>query len=137
MYLLGMNKFQKRLMKISRVDCSALVLGSAFGQLAQILDIFNSVFVVEAAVPAIKAKNLIYKEDFDRLASISDIGMILVDLTHVAQLAQIQSVWQKNLAKVCVEGDDRIDKQLAKPLYDTGWACTSLQGMFHVWEKFI
>lgn len=137
MYLLDMNKLQKRLMKIPRVNSSALVLGSAFGQLEQILDIFDSVFVVVSDLPTIKAKNLIYKEDFDRLTSISDIGIILIDLTHIAQLPQIQSVWQKNLAKVCVQGNDRIDKHLAKPLYDTGWYCTSLQGMFHVWEKYI
>lgn len=137
MYLLDMNKFKKRLMKIPRVNSSALVLGAAFGQLEQILDIFDSVFVIDYNVPAIKAKNLIHKEDFDRIASISDIGIILVDLSNLAQLAQIQPIWQKNLSKVCVEGNERIDKHLAKPLYDTGWACTSLQGMFHVWEKYI
>lgn len=137
MYLLDMNKFKKRLMKIPRVNSSALVLGAAFGQLEQILDIFDSVFVIDHNVPAIKAKNLIHKEDFDRIASISDIGIILVDLSNLAQLAQIQPIWQKNLSKVCVEGNERIDKHLAKPLYDTGWACTSLQGMFHVWEKYI
>jgi hypothetical protein len=53
-----MNKIQKRLRKLSRNNTHALVLGSAFGILDQILEIYDTVFVVSESPPAIKAKNL-------------------------------------------------------------------------------
>ena len=57
-----MTKFKKRLHKLSRNHAHALVLGSAFGILDQVVEIYNTVFVVSAEQPAFKAKNLVYKE---------------------------------------------------------------------------
>jgi hypothetical protein len=45
-------------------------------------------------------------------------------------------LWKKDNSIIFVEGGDRIDNTIAKPLYDSGWACTSLQGIFHVWEHY-
>lgn len=130
-----MHKFQKRLAKLSGPNKNAMVIGTAFGQLQQILSVYHSIFLIQTDLPMIKAKNLIYKEDFDRLRDVNDVSILFVDLQYVADLEKLQVVWQKNLAKVCIEGNDRIAKELAQPLYNTGWGCTSLQGMFHVWEK--
>ena len=48
----------------------------------------------------------------------------------------IEALWKKHNSKIFVEGGVRIDNAIAKPLYDSGWACTSLQGIFHVWEHY-
>jgi hypothetical protein len=55
MYLWVMNKIQKTLRKLSPNNTHALVLGSAFGILDQVLEIYDTVFVVSASPPAIKA----------------------------------------------------------------------------------
>ena len=131
-----MNKFQKRLSKLSRNRAHALVLGSAFGMLDQVVEIYETVFVISATRPDTKAKNLIYKEDFVKLDHIQNIATILVDLKEVGNLDNIQSTWVKHNSVVFIEGDAKIDKFMAKSLYDVGWACTSHQGIFHVWEYY-
>jgi hypothetical protein len=131
-----MNKFQKRLMKLSRSNTHALVLGSAFGMLDQVLEIYDTVFVVSAVQPNIKAKNLVYKENFVKLDHLQDMSSIFVDVDQLDHLDKVEAMWRKHNAKLFVEGGDRVENEKVKILYDSGWACTSLQGTFHVWEHY-
>ena len=131
-----MTKFKKRLHKLSRNHAHALVLGSAFGILDQVVEIYDTVFVVSTAPPAIKAKNLVYKETFVKLDHIQNIASIFIDQNELCNLDKVEALWKKHNSIIFIEGDIRIDKTIAKPLYDSGWACTSLQGIFHVWEHY-
>ncbi len=131
-----MTKFQKRIHKLSRNNVHALVLGSAFGILDQVVEIYDTVFVVSADQPPVRAKNLVYKETFVKLDHIHDIASIFIDHTELCNLDKVEALWKKHNSKIFVEGDVRIDNIIAKPLYDSGWACTSLQGIFHVWEHY-
>jgi hypothetical protein len=131
-----MNKFQKRLMKLSRNNTHALVLGSAFGILDQILEIYDTVFVVSTVPPDIKAKNLVYKENFVKLDHLQDMSSIFVDIDQLDHLDKVEVIWRKHNSKLFVEGGDRVENEKVKILYDSGWACTSLQGIFHVWEHY-
>jgi hypothetical protein len=131
-----MTKFQKRLHKLSRNNAHALVLGSAFGILDQVVGIYNTVFVISAVPPAVKAKNLVYKETFVKLDHIQNIASIFIDHSELCNLDKVEAVWKTHNSKIFIEGGVRIDNTIAKPLYDSGWACTSLQGIFHVWEHY-
>jgi hypothetical protein len=131
-----MNKFQKRLMKLSRNHTHALVLGSAFGILDQILEVYGTVFVISEAPPAIKARNLIYKENFVKLDHLQDMTSIFVDIDQLDHLDKVEVIWRKHNSKLFVEGTDRVENNKVKILYDSGWACTSLQPWFHVWEQY-
>ena len=131
-----MNKFQKRLHKLSRNNAHALVLGSAFGILDQVVEIYDTVFVVSADQPPVRAKNLVYKETFVKLDHIQNIASIFIDHTELCNLDKVEALWKKHNSIVFVEGGVRIDNAIAKPLYDSGWACTSLHGIFHVWEYY-
>jgi hypothetical protein len=130
-----MNKFQKRLSKISRKHTNALVIGKAFGYLTDIINIYASVFVINENVDGLKAKNLIYRENIDRLSNITDIGAIFLDLNDLDKLESLMTVWQKHNSVVFIEGDSVISREFSLPLYQSGWRCTSLQGIFHVWEQ--
>ena len=131
-----MNKIQKRLRKLSRNNTHALVLGSAFGILDQILEVYNTVFVIDESPPAIKAKNLVYKETFVKLDHLQDMSSIFVDINQLDNLDKIEVIWRNHNSKLFVEGGDRVENDKVKILYDSGWACTSLQGTFHVWEHY-
>jgi hypothetical protein len=130
-----MNKFQKRLCKLDKTQINAVVIGTAFGYLETILGIYATVFVIAENVPTVKAKNLVYKENFDNLNAITEVSAIFFDLNQLDQLAMIKDCWQRNKSKIIIEGDDPIGREFSKPLYDTSWGCTSKQGSFHVWEK--
>ena len=131
-----MTKYQKRLHKLSRNNAHALVLGSAFGILDQVVEIYDTVFVVSADQPPVRAKNLVYKETFVKLDHIQNIASIFIDYTELCNLDKVEALWKKHNSIIFIEGDVRIDNAVAKPLYDSGWACTSLQGIFHVWEHY-
>jgi hypothetical protein len=130
-----MNKFQKRVSKISRKHTNALVLGKAFGYLAEVINIYESVFVIDENADGLKAKNLIYRENIYRLSNITDIGAIFLDLNDLDKLELLMTVWQTHNSKIFVEGGLAISREFSQPLYNSGWRCTSLQGVFHVWEK--
>jgi hypothetical protein len=112
------------------------VLGSAFGILDQILEIYDTVFVVSESPPAIKAKNLVYKENFVKLDHLQDMSSIFVDINQLEHLDKIEIIWRKHNSKLFVEGNDRVENDKVKILYNSGWACTSLQRWFHVWEQY-
>lgn len=130
-----MTKFQKRVQKVSRPNESAVVIGSGFGHLTEILEIFNTVFVLGGEKPEIKSKNLVYKESYQNLNNITLISAIFFDLKDIDKLEDFKTFWQRNNSVVIIEGDDPIGREFSKSLYDSQWGCTSLQGFFHVWEQ--
>ena len=130
-----MTKFQKRLSKLTKNNTSALVVGTAFGQISQILNMYSTVFVVNEDMLELKARNLIYRQTIDRLSHLVNVGIVFLDIKHIDKLENLQSFWKKNNSLVLIEGNDAISRELSKPLYDSGWRCTSLQGIFHVWEQ--
>ena len=130
-----MTKFAKRLKKLSGYTENALVVGKAFGNLDQLLEIYTNVFVVDEDPPSAKAKNLIYKENFNDLNVLTQVGVIFIDLDKIEKLEILEDFWQRHKSTIFVEGNDCILRHLSKPLFKTGWQCTSLQGIYHVWEK--
>jgi len=129
-----MDKFEKRLRKISNGYNNALVIGNSFGHLEKILTIYSTVFVIDK-LPAIKAKNLVYRENFDHLDNVVQVSAVFFDLDELEHLSNLKDCWQRNNAVVIIEGNEPIGREFSKPLYDSGWGCTSLQGFFNVWEK--
>ena len=130
-----MAKFAKRLRKLSGYTENALVVGKAFGNLDQLLEIYINVFVIDDSPPAAKARNLIYKENFNDLNVLTQVGAIFIDLDKIEKLEILEDFWQRHRSTIFVEGNDCILRHLSKPLFKTGWQCTSLQGIYHVWEK--
>ena len=130
-----MTKFAKRLKKLSGYTENALVVGKAFGNLDQLLEIYTNVFVVDEDPPSAKARNLIYKENFNDLNVLTQVGAIFIDLDKIDKLDILEDFWQRHRSTIFVEGNDCILRHLSKPLFKTGWQCTSLQGIYHVWEK--
>ena len=130
-----MAKFAKRLRKLSGYTENALVVGKAFGNLDQLLKIYTNVFVIDGEPPFSKARNLIYKENFDDLNALIQVGAIFIDLDKIDKLEILEDFWQRHRSTVFIEGNECILRHLSKPLFKTGWQCTSLQGIYHVWEK--
>ena len=130
-----MAKFEKRLRKLSGYTENALVVGTAFGNLDQLLEIYTNVFVINDKPSFTKARNLIYKENFNDLNALIQVGAIFIDLDKIDKLETLEDFWQRHRSTVFIEGNECILRHLSKPLFKTGWQCTSLQGIYHVWEK--
>lgn len=130
-----MNKFQKRIGKVGKKFDHALVVGTGFGNLNDILEIFRSVFMVNSVPFEKKSKKIIYRENLDNITQIPNINFIFFDLEQIHQLENLKDCWVRNESLVIIEGNDPIGREFSGPLYKTRWGCTSQQGTFHVWEK--
>ncbi len=130
-----MSKFIKRLNKLSQSNENALVIGTVFGNLEEILSNYKTVFVIGDEPPLVKSKNLVYRQNFDHLNQLTDISVIFFDLNKVYLLQTLKDVWQRNCSLVVIEGNDPIGREFSKPLYDTSWGCRQTLGSFHTWEQ--
>lgn len=129
-----MSKFQKRLKKLSDKTENCLVVGKGFGHLSDFIEIYKTVFVVDNQRPDIKAKNIVYRDNFDETSHMTDISCVFFDLSSLNYLETTCSIWTRCKSLVIIEGNDPIERHLSGPLYQFGWRCSNLQGFFHVWE---
>lgn len=130
-----MNKFQKRLKKISKNIENCLVVGQGFTHLDELIDMYGTVFVIDQTRPELKSKNLVFRDNFDDTSYMSGISTVFFDLASINKLEMSSSVWIRCKSFVIIEGDDPIERHFSAPLYRAGWECVSRQGFFHVWES--
>jgi hypothetical protein len=130
-----MNKFKKRLTKSVGDLQNAVVVGQGFGQLDSIVETFSTVFIFSWDRPNLKAKNLVFRENFNDLDPIRDISSIFIDLDQIQHLEKISQIWHKNKCTVLIEGNDPIGRNMSEPLYRDHFRCTDQQGIYHIWKR--
>ena len=130
-----MSKFLKRVKKLVDAHTGCLVVGNGFGYLPEILEVFETVFVVADKPPEIKHRRLVYRENFDTLSDLYGVQAVFFDLDQLDKLVYMPVIWTKNRTIVLIEGNDPIERTYSKPLYDHGFRCVELLGFFHMWKK--
>ena len=130
-----MSKFSKRISKLVDVPVNCLVVGNGFGFLEEILEVFQTVFVISLERPAIKDRKLIYRENFDNLSDMSNIQVVFVDLSYVDKLEMLPILWTRNKCLVAIEGNDPIERVHSGPLYQHSFRCVDVLGFFHLWKQ--
>jgi hypothetical protein len=130
-----MDKFEKKIRKLVSIPENALVVGSGIGNLSSIINMHDSVFIVDCDNQIIKSKKLIYREDINNLKEISNIRVIYVDIDKLHRLEVLKNQWQRHKSLVIVEGGEPIGRDVSNPLYNTSWGCVSVEKRFHVWER--
>jgi hypothetical protein len=130
-----MNKFKKRLTKIIGSPQNAVVVGQGFGQLETVLEIFDTVFIFSWELPNLRAKNLVFRENFNDLNPLHDISAIFIDLDQLQHLENMSQIWHKNKCSILIEGNDPIGRNLSGPLYRDHFRCTDQQEIYHIWKQ--
>lgn len=109
-----MASFSKKIRKLNKFPKNALIIGKAFGQLEELSEIFDSLFVVGSDNNLLRKRNIIYREDFEFLTSLPDIDFIFVDKDYFEQLLKINQIWRKNRSYLVTEGEAPPDKHIYK-----------------------
>jgi hypothetical protein len=130
-----MNKFKKRLTKIIGRPQNAAVVGQGFGQLSSILETFDTVFIFSWNQPNLRARNLVFRENFNDMNSLHDISAIFIDLDQLQHLENMSQIWHKNKCSVLIEGTDPIGRNLSGPLYRDHFRCIDQQESYHIWKQ--
>jgi hypothetical protein len=129
-----MNKLQKRLRKLVKNPENAAVLGHGFGRLDIMLDLFKTIFIFSWDSPPAKAKNLIFRENFDDLNPLSEISMVFIDLNQLHHIEKIMPVCVRNKSLIIIEGNEVIGRDLSKTLYINNYRAVDQHGFYHVWK---
>jgi hypothetical protein len=129
-----MNKITKRLRKLVKSPENAVVVGQGFGHLDIMLNLFKTIFIFSWDAPKVKAKNLIFRENFDDLSPLSEVSMVFVDLNQLQHLEKIIPVCIRHNSLIIVEGNDVIGRDLSKILYINNYRAVDQHGFYHVWK---
>jgi hypothetical protein len=130
-----MTKFSKRIRKINRSARNLLVIGTAFGNLEELLDSFDSVFVVGSNPPIFKKRNLIYRENYDDIHTLTDIDIILVDFDHSNFIPELTQVWRRTNPAIVVQGPDLISKDIQKILKSDHYNIVDVAKGYYLWKN--
>jgi hypothetical protein len=130
-----MTSLSKKIQKSKEPTKNAVVLGTAFDNLSDILEIFENVFVFSDQQPIIKKKNLVYRSTFDSLDTINEITHVFVDLNRVDDVPKIYSLLTRFHVNVLVEGEDLIERPQANVLWNIHYIPIETFKSHHLWIK--
>jgi hypothetical protein len=130
--MITMSKLEKKLSWHTTTLENAMVLGTGFEHLSEILTLFKTVFVFSEIAPQVKARNLIYRTDLTNLHLLTDISVMFVDLDQIKNLENYYSVWAANKSLICIEGADTITSAV---LTTNKYVVVDQHKRFHVWKR--
>lgn len=130
-----MNKFGKRIIKfIGRVQ-NCLVIGRGYDRLPEICETFQTVFIASDPRPEYKSKNLVFRESFETLNTLTEISVIFVDRDQIDKLKYTIPLWYQLKPYIFIEGGQTIDRELSKDLYEHHYRSIAELEVHHVWKS--
>lgn len=129
-----MTKFIKRLKKVTKEFDTALVVGTAFGNLNDLLDHFNTVFVIADSHPDIKAKNLVYRNFKSDINVLPGISVFFIDTEYNTIMSHYTHVLTKSKPMLVIGDSDHLDREHIRPLLAHGYKRISKQYDYHYWK---
>jgi hypothetical protein len=129
-----MSKFTKRLEKNSRVLENCIVVGSAFGNLESLCDIFNTVFVLSDGDRSFKRKNVVYREDFDDISILPNISVIFIDADKIDKIGKLKSAWTRYWPTIFIGSGEFIDRSYSKMLNGNHYEIVELYKDYQIWK---
>jgi len=129
-----MGKFSKRIKKISQHVRYGLVIGSGFGNLEDLLESTDTIFIVYPKEPLIKAKNLIYRENLETIHTLYDIDFVLIDADQTNLVRELIPLWKRNRCLLIIEGDPSNSSEQVKFLRKERFQVVDYTKKYHIWK---
>lgn len=132
-----MNKFQKRIAKNAKKSpMQCLVVGDGFSMLEEILEMFDTVFVLESTTDK-KTKNLITRKNIESTFDLLNVTTIFVDLNKLDLIEKLSPLISRNSPDIFIEGDEVIPRTVNANqfLYKIGYNALYKLGWCHQWSK--
>lgn len=132
-----MASLSKKLSKTKHDLINVLIVGKGIGGLNEIVEIFQSVFVIAPARPEIKARNLIYYENFSFISHLTGISFIIFDRDSLENLNKTIPIWSSCKPLIIIEGEEIIERPTADILYQFGYRPWERNKKYHIWKSKI
>lgn len=130
-----MTKFQKRLTKILPKMQDCVVFGTAFGNLNEIIPLFNTIFILDKGNERIRAKNVIYISQIKEIMIFTRVNAMFLDLECVEDLQYLPLLTTICKPYILIEGNDVIGRDKSTLLYKHAYRATSQNINFHTWTE--
>ena len=101
----------------------------------EILDLFNTIFIIKDDSPKIRAKNIVYLPNLHELHDTSSVTMSFVDKTKVDDLSILVPLLARGHSMILIEGTEVIGRDKSKLLYTYGFEAVLQSKGFHLWKQ--
>jgi len=130
-----MTKFAKRMRKFDKKARNVLVIGTALGNLEDLLETFNTVFVVNDSSPRLQKRNIVYRENFDNIQSITDVDLIIIDVDRADSVPELIQLWRRTNPIIVMQGPDLILPEYQKILKADHYEIKEVAKGYYVWKN--
>lgn len=100
-----MNKFTKRILNAGKFRRNALIIGSGFGYLEPLAENVFTVFVIDGPNRDVRRRNIVYKDDFTGLSTLTEIDFIFIDYDQYGNIEKLHQTLINNRAIIFVQGE--------------------------------
>jgi hypothetical protein len=101
-----MSKFCKRILSANKNQRNCLVVGSGLGYIDEILEHFNTVFLIFNETCRVRKSNIVRRENFELLDTLTDIDFVFVDEKYFSDFKKLRPVWLRCRPVFLLEGED-------------------------------
>lgn len=129
-----MSKFSTTLRKSKKSNDNCLVIGSGFGFFTDIVSFFRSTFIVAGDNISVRAKNIIYKENFVDFYTFPNIDFIFIDFNKLEMIKEIQDVIVRSRPLIYIGHGNYLDKELVKYFQKLGLELVHINKKFQIWQ---
>jgi hypothetical protein len=100
-----MNKFAKRILNANKHNRNALIVGSGFGHMSNLAETVNSVFVINNESRDLRKKNIVYKDDFTGISTLSEIDFIFFDFDQYTNVEKLHTILSNNNPVIFIQSE--------------------------------
>lgn len=127
------KKFKNNILRRKHYD-NALIIGSGLGYLESLLACCNSVFIIPDEGFSVRRKNLIVKENFDKIESLPGISFIFMDWHQAVNIKKMSNLILSQKPDLLIESKELILVEQIKWLHSHKYALTEKEKKYHRWE---
>jgi len=91
--------------------------------------------VITNSPPIIKKRNLIYRENYVDIHTLTDVDIIIVDFDHSNFIPELTQVWRRTNPAIVVQGPDLISKDVQKILKSDHYNIVEVTKGFYLWKN--
>lgn len=128
-------KFSKRLRKSNKHARNILVLGTAFGNIIELTESFDTVFVIADHSQRIQKRNIVYRENFNGIHLLTDVDFIIVDLDQQQHITELTQVWRRSHPAIIIQGPELVAKEFQKILKADHYEIREVNKNYYVYKN--
>jgi hypothetical protein len=129
-----MTKFVKKITKGDKAHENCLVLGNVWGNLDDVVEVFNTVFMLNEGEQPIRRKNVVYRQDFEDVSVLPYITSVFIDFGQLDKIIKIENVIKKFRLSAYIGHGYHLDNHYHRFFNSRGYELVEMNKNYQVWK---